>query len=147
MPVGTFACMVRFADLAQEIPARLIDCRRLAEDPDACLDFVARLRWESGPVCPTCGGFDHSFLTTRRLWKCRTCGRQFSVRVGTILEDSPISLERWVIALWLIAHASPISGRQLSRATGLTPRSAQSVLKRARSALAAGSLERVDLPG
>lgn len=74
--------------------ARLDTCER----PD--LSFVAGLRWPNGVVCPRCGVAEPSFLSTRRLWKCRDCKKQFSAKVGTIFEDSPIGLDRWLPAGW-----------------------------------------------
>lgn len=74
------------------LPETLIEAIVYFSDRDVCNEFVAGLRWPTGPVCPTCQGTDHSYLTTRRLWKCKSCKRQFSVKVGTIFEDSPLGL-------------------------------------------------------
>ena len=69
-------------------PQNLLEAVRYFSDPDVCVEYVAKLRWPDGPVCPSCDGAEHSFLTTRRLWKCKACKRQFSVKVGTIFEGS-----------------------------------------------------------
>ena len=67
---------------------------------------MKQLRWEDGQVtCPRCGSQEHSFLSTRRIWKCKACKRQFSLKVGTIFEDSPIGWDKWLPAVWLIANS------------------------------------------
>jgi transposase-like protein len=105
--------------------------------------FVASLRWPNGPVCPTCAGTDHSYLTTRRIWKCKNCKRQFSVKVGTIFEDSPIGFDKWLPAIWLIANSkNGISSHELGRAIGLTQKSSWFVLHRIRLAMQAGSFQK-----
>jgi len=87
-------------------------------------------------VCPRCQGTDHSFLTTRRIWKCKGCKRQFSVRVGTIFEDSPLGWEVWLPAIWLIANSkNSISSHELGRALGITQKSAWFFLHRIRLAM------------
>jgi transposase-like protein len=60
-----------------------------------CIDTVAALRWPNGPVCPKCEGTAHYYLVTQKRWKCKACSKQFSVKVGTIFEDSPIGLDKW----------------------------------------------------
>ena len=70
----------------------LLEAIQYFSDLDVATEFVAKLRWPDGPVCPRCGVVDpkHYYLKTRRLWKCRACKKQFSVKVGTIFEDSPL---------------------------------------------------------
>jgi transposase-like protein len=105
-------------------------------------DFVARLRWPDGPVCPKCEGTEHSYLTTRRLWKCKSCKTMFSVKKGTIFEDSPIPLDKWLVSIWLIANSkNGISSHELGRSVGLTQKSAWFVLHRIRLAMRIGSIE------
>ena len=121
-------------------PRTLIEAIRHFSDPDVCVAFVASLRWPDGPVCPKCEGTEHSYLTTRRLWKCKTCKRQFSVKVGTIFEASPIGLDKWLAAIWLIANSkNGISSHELGRSVGLTQKSAWFVLHRVRLAMQTGS--------
>ena len=121
-------------------PRTLIEAIRHFSDPDVCVAFVASLRWPDGPVCPKCEGTEHSYLTTRRLWKCKACKRQFSVKVGTIFEDSPIPLDKWLAAIWLIANSkNGISSHELGRSVGLTQKSAWFVLHRVRLAMRTGS--------
>jgi transposase-like protein len=84
----------------------------------------------------------HSYLTTRRLWKCKACKKQFSVKVGTIFEDSAIPLDKWLVAVWLIANSkNGISSHQLARALGISQKSGWFVLHRIRLAMQVGSFD------
>ncbi len=87
-------------------PTTLIDAIRFFSDPDTCLNFMVAIRWPDGVTCPTCGSTEVGFLKTRRLWKCknRHAKQQFSAKVGTIFEDSPIGLDKWFTAMWLVAN-------------------------------------------
>ena len=125
-------------------PTNLLEAIRYFSDLDVCLSFLAGLRWPDGkPVCPSCAGAEHSFLTTRRIWKCRGCRRQFSVKVGTIFEDSPLGLDKWLPSVWLIANSkNGISSHELGRALGVTQKSAWFMLHRIRLAMQTGSFER-----
>jgi transposase-like protein len=126
------------------LPETLIEAVRYFSDPQTCVDFVAQLRWPSGPVCPRCEGSEHSYLTTRRLWKCKACKKQFSVKVGTIFEDSALPLDKWLVSIWLIANSkNGISSHELSRSVGITQKSAWFVNHRIRLAMQSGTLERV----
>jgi transposase-like protein len=124
-------------------PRTLLEAIRYFSDPDTCLKFVAELRWPHGPVCPDCQCQELSFLSTRRLWKCKACKRQFSVKVGTIFEDSALGLDKWLAAIWLIANAkNGISSWELHRAIGITQKSAWHMLHRIRLAMQTGTFER-----
>jgi transposase-like protein len=128
----------------QQLPTTLIEAIRYFSDLDVCNEFVAALRWNDGAVCPSCGGRDHSYLTTRRLWKCKACKRQFSAKVGTIFEDSPIGLDKWLASIWLIANSkNGISSHELGRAVGLTQKSAWFVLHRIRLAMQTGTFDKL----
>lgn len=122
------------------LPTTLLEAIRYFANLDVCTDFVAGLRWASGPVCPRCEGTEHSYLTTRRLWKCKGCKKQFSVKVGTIFEDSPLGLDKWLPSIWLIANSrNGISSHELGRALGVTQKSAWFMLYRIRLAMQTGS--------
>ncbi len=109
---------------------------RYFSDIDVCTDFVANIIWPSGPFCPACGCMEYSYLTTRRLWKCKACKRQYSVKVGTIFENSPLPLSKWLPAVWLIANSkNGISSHELRRALGVTQKSAWFMLHRIRLAM------------
>jgi transposase-like protein len=125
-------------------PQTLIEAVRYFSDIDVCTEFVAKLRWSNGPVCPRCGGTEYSYITTRRLWKCKACKRQYSVKVGTIFEDSPLGLDKWLPAIWLVANSkNGISSHELGRALGITQKSAWFVLHRVRLAMQTQSFLRL----
>src|SRR5690349_21308187 len=126
-------------------PNTMVEAVRFFSDPDTTIAYVAKLRWPEGPICPRCEGREHSYLKTRRLWKCKSCKRQFSVKVGTIFEDSAIPLDKWMVAIWLIANSkNGISSHELGRALGITQKSAWFVNHRIRLAMQAGSFEPID---
>lgn len=108
-------------------------------DPDNCLAYLAARRWQDGKaVCPTCGSGNVSFLASRRLWQCKTRHpkAQFSIKVGTIFEDSPISLDKWLLAMWMIANCrNGVSSYEISRATEISQKSCWFMLQRIRLAL------------
>src|SRR5689334_24888985 len=109
----------------KRLPTNLIEAVRYFSDLDIATDYVAKVRWPDGPVCPRCEGREHSYLTTRRLWKCKACKKQFSVKVGTIFEDSAIPLDKWLLSIWLIANAkNGVSSHELARSVGITQKSA-----------------------
>jgi transposase-like protein len=117
-------------------PHTLIEAIRYHSDLDICTEYVAKLRWPNGPVCPSCGCVEYSYLTTRRLWKCKACKRQYSVKVGTIFEDSPLGLDKWLPAIWLVANSkNGISSHELGRSLGVTQKSAWFMLHRIRLAM------------
>lgn len=113
-------------------------------DPENASNFLMQMRWPNGVECPNCDGREVSYLSTRRLWKCKACKKQFSVKVGSIMEDSPIGLDRWLAAIWLIANAkNGISSCELARSLGMTQKSAWFVLHRIRKAMQNGSLAKM----
>ena len=121
-------------------PTTLVEAIRHFSDPDACLKFLIPLRWPDGIACPRCGSREHSFISTRRVWKCKGCKKQFSVKVGTVMEDSPLGLDKWLTAIWLIANAkNGISSWEVHRALGITQKSAWFLLHRIRLAMQTGT--------
>lgn len=107
-------------------------------DEDVCREFVAKMRWPDGVVCPRCGSLEVSWLENQKRWQCKSrhASRMFSVKVGTIFEDSPISLTKWLPAAWLIASAkNGISSHELARSMGVTQKSAWFMLQRLRLAI------------
>jgi ISXO2-like transposase domain/Transposase zinc-ribbon domain len=109
-------------------------------DPDNCLNFLMARRpeWKDGVICPTCGSKDVAFLKSRRLWQCKTRHpkAQFSIKVGTIFEDSPIALDKWLMAMWMIANCkNGISSWELHRALGVSQKAAWFMLQRLRLAM------------
>ncbi len=108
-------------------------------DPDVAHAEMVKFRWPNGVVkCPTCGSREVYFTESRRIWQCKNqhAKRQFSVKVGTIMEDSAIGLDKWLVAMWLIANAkNGISSYELARAVGVTQKSAWFMLHRIRLAM------------
>lgn len=120
-------------------PKTLQEAIQYFADPNNCIDYLAIRRWgKDGVVCPTCGSREVSFVPSRRVWQCKTrhskC--QFSIKVGTIFEDSPIGLDKWLTAMWMIANCkNGISSWEIHRALGVTQKSAWFMLQRIRLAL------------
>jgi len=115
-------------------------------DPDNCLNYLAAKRWPNGVVCPTCGTKDVIFLANQRRWKCRQAHTkpQFSVKVGTVMEDSPIGLDKWLLAMWQIVNCkNGISSYEVHRAIGITQKSAWFMDHRIRFALGIGTINKL----
>ena len=120
------------------VPETLIDAVTYFANPENALVFMVEMRWPTGVVCPYCEGDRTSFLSSRRIWKCmnKDCRKQFSAKVGTIFEDSPISLEKWLPCVWLIANCkNGVSSYEVGRALGVTQKTAWFMLHRVRLAL------------
>jgi transposase-like protein len=126
-------------------PNTLLEAVKYFADPDVAHRFVATLRWPNGDVsCPRCDGTRHSYLETRRVWKCLGCKKQFSVKVGTIFEDSPLSLSKWMPAMWQLANCkNGISSYELARALGVTQKTAWFMLARIRLAMQQKSFRKI----
>ena len=118
-------------------------------DPDVCLKFMAGIRWPDGKIsCPRCNCDRVGFIKTRRTWQCKGCSKQFSVKVGTIFEDSPLGLDRWLVAIWMIANCkNGISSYEIHRSIGVTQKTAWFMLHRIRLALQNGSVMKHDMKG
>lgn len=129
----------------ESLPLSLIEAVVYFADPAKASDFVAKMRWADGiAICPNCDSRDHYYLASRRVWKCKVCKKQFSVKVGTIFEDSPLSLSKWLPAVWLLANSkNGISSHELGRALGVTQKTAWFMLHRIRAAMQAGSLDKL----
>lgn len=118
-----------------ETPRTLSEAIRKFSDPNTCLIYVAENRWPDGPVCPRCDakGQDIAFMRTRGLWRCKACKKQFSVKVGTIFEDSPIGLDKWLTAMWLVNNCkNGVSSYEIARDVDVTQRTAWFMLHRIR---------------
>jgi len=107
-------------------------------NPDNCLNYLVARRWKDGVICPNCGSKDVSFLPSRRLWQCKTRHpkSQFSIKVGTIFEDSAIGLDKWLTAMWMVgACKNGISSYEIHRGLGITQKTAWFMLQRIRLAM------------
>lgn len=126
-------------------PETLMEAIKYFSDEMVCIEFVASLRWENGiAVCPRCESTENYFLKTRKVWKCKGCKKQFSVKVGTIFEASPIGLDKWLMAIWMITNCkNGVSSYEIHREIGITQKSAWFVLHRIRFAMETGSFAKL----
>lgn len=129
----------------EELPKTLHETAVYFATGDNALKFMIELRWPDGVAqCPRCACRETRFLATRSVWECKGCRKQFSVKVGTVFEDSPIKLDKWVCAIWLIANAkNGISSYELHRSLGITQKSAWFMLHRLRFAMHDGCFEKM----
>lgn len=117
-------------------PKTLEQAGVLFSDPDKALAHAIALRWPGGVTCPRCGSRENRFVRTRRLWFCKGCKKQFTVKVGTIFEDSPIDIGKWMIAYWMLLNCTNgVSSYELARTLGVTQKSAWFMLHRLRLAV------------
>jgi transposase-like protein len=114
-------------------------------DPDRAFRYAIELRWPDGRIsCPRCGSESHSFLKTRRIWFCNGCKKQFTLKVGTIFEDSALGMDKWMTAVWmLVSCKNGVSSYELARSLGITQKSAWHMLHRIREAMRNGSFLKI----
>jgi transposase-like protein len=127
-----------------ETPKTLQQAIIYFSDAKNCNDFMVAMRWPDGQVqCPRCGSENVTYLEKARVWKCysKHPKAKFSLKVGTIFEDSPLGLDKWFTAMWLIANCkNGISSYELGRHLGITQKAAWHVNHRIRLAMQNGSL-------
>jgi transposase-like protein len=130
-------------------PKTLIEAIRYFSNEQTCIDAIAALKWVDGkPICPKCNAAEgerkHYWLAAQKRWKCYACRKQFSVKVGTIFEDSPIGLDKWLTALWLLVNCkNGVSSYEIARDLDITQKSAWFVLQRLRHILEDVSAEKM----
>ena len=127
-------------------PTSLLEAVRYFSDPQVCIDYVARKRWPNGPVCPTCGSESVTWIPSVKRFQCskRHPRRQFTVKTGSIFEDSPLPLDKWLMAMWLIVNAkNGISSYELHRAVGVSQKTAWFMLHRIRLAMQSGTFTKL----
>jgi len=110
-------------------------------DKENCFNALVKSRWPKGVACPTCGRNDVRFISTRKMWECKAAHprKQFSVKIGTIFEGSPIGLDKWLAAMWMVANCkNGISSYEVHRALGVTQKTAWFMLQRIRLAMQNG---------
>ena len=113
-------------------------------NPMACLETVSAAKWANGPECPRCGKKRLSFLKTRLMWTCLECRKQFSVKVGTIFEDSAVPLNKWLTAMWMVGNCkNGVSSYEIGRALRVTQRTAWFMDHRIRYAMHTGSINKM----
>ena len=114
-------------------------------NPDNCISFLVSRRWPDGAAkCPNCGSEKVSYVPTRRVWQCKTRHpkSQFSIKVGTIFEDSAVALDKWLMAMWMVANCkNGVSSHEIARTIGITQKSAWHMLHRIRLAMKDSNLE------
>ena len=117
-------------------PKTLLEAIQYFSDEQVCVDAVAEMRWPDGPKCPECWANEPYYIKTQKRWKCRNCRIQFSVKRGSIFEDSPISLTKWLPVLWLLVNCkNGISSYEVAKDIGVTQKSAWFMLHRLRLVL------------
>jgi len=125
-------------------PATLLEAVKYFSDPDVALGCMVAIRWPNGITCPRCDSTEHSFVRTRRIWICKGCKKHFSVKLGTIMEDSPIGLDKWLSAMWLLANCkNGISSYEISRDLNVTQKTGWFMLHRIRYAQHNGSINKM----
>ena len=131
-------------------PRTLQQAIKFFANPDNCLEYLVERRWPNGVICPLCGSENVSYIESRRVWQCKTrhAKSQFSIKVGTIFEDSAISLDKWLTAMWMIANCkNGVSSWEIHRAIGITQKSAWFMLHRIRLAMQSGFSGKFGGPG
>jgi transposase-like protein len=129
----------------QATPTTLQEAIVYFSNPDNCLNYLVTRRWPNGVACPTCGRDDVTFLAKQGKWQCKSAHtrRQFSIKIGTIFEDSPLSLDKWLTAVWMITNCkNGISSYEVHRAIGVTQKTAWFMVHRIRLAMQTGSFAR-----
>lgn len=119
-------------------PRNLKEAIAYFSDPDRCLDYLAARRWPHGVSCPVCGSTNVTFLKAQRRWQCaaRHPKRQFSVKVGTLFEDSALGLDKWLAAVWLVTNSRRrASSFEIHRTIGVTQKTGWYILHRIRLAM------------
>jgi transposase-like protein len=127
-------------------PKTLMEAIRYFADPAIAEAYMVSKRWPDGVKCPHCGSTKVYRLEKQRRWKCANKHplRQFTVKVGTVMEDSPLPLDKWLCATWMIVNAkNGISSYEIHRGLGITQKSAWFLDHRIRLALKAGTFEKL----
>lgn len=126
------------------LPSNLIAAVRYFSDPVICNDYMRGIKWPGGIVCHHCGSERIGEIKTRSMLRCKDCRKQFSYKVGTIFEDSPLGLDKWLPAVWSIANCkNGISSHELGRALGVTQKTAWFILHRIREAMRTGTFRKL----
>ncbi len=133
--------------MTNAFPQTLMAAVTYFADPDRCDEYMKSIKWPDGQIsCPACDGLEIGEIKSRRKLQCKAkeCRQQFSVKVGTIFEDSPLPLQKWFVAVWSITNAkNGISSCELARAIGVTQKSAWFMLHRIRLAMHTGTFARI----
>ena len=121
---------------------------RYFADPMVCLEAVSKAKWPKGPQCPRCESKRLSFVSTRLTWTCLDCHKQFPVKVGTIFENSPIGLDKWLCAMWMLANSkNDFSSYEFAPTLKVTQKTAWLMLQRILYAVHHGTINKDDWHG
>ena len=115
-------------------------------DPKNCREYVVARRWPNGVECPRCGSKNVTFLEKYNRWQCsaRHDARQFTAKTGTIFEDSPLGLDKWLAAMWQVVNCkNGVSSYEVARAIGVTQKTGWFMDHRIRFALSQGSINKL----
>ncbi len=128
-------------------PKTLLEAINYFTNDKKCVEFLAKLRWADGkPHCPKCGSDNVCSLKTRPSYRCREagCKKSFSLKTGSIMEDSALPITKWVPAIWFVAnHKNGVSSCEVARALGITQKSAWHLCHRIRKALSSGNFTKL----
>src|SRR5687768_1549395 len=119
-------------------PRTLADALRYFAVPDNCRDYLVARRWPDGVTCPVCGSDKVYFDSSRNGWECKTRHpkRKFTLKTGTIFEDSALGLDKWLPVVWMIANMkNGVSSHEIARSIGVTQKTAWFMLQRIRLAM------------
>jgi transposase-like protein len=120
-------------------PQSLQDATVYFSTPDNCIEYLSSRRWSDGKaICPGCGSERVSYNPARRTWKCSShhAKREFSIKVGTIMEDSAIPLDKWLVTMWLVTNCkNGVSSYEIARDVEVSQKSAWFMLHRIRLAM------------
>lgn len=125
-----------------ESPKTLKEAIEYFADPDRCFTFAVKLRWPDGKVtCPRCDSDKHWFIARWHRWQCKGCKKQFTLKIGTIFEDSPLGMDKWMAGIWLLANCkNGISSYEVGKDLGVTQRTGWFMMHRIRKAMQSGSI-------
>jgi len=117
---------------SHRVPETLLEAVRYYRDLDVATRALSAARWPNGVECPHCRSREkHFYIATRRIWKCRSCRKQFSPKAGTIFQDSPIAADKRLVTIWIVANSGkPIPADRLHRVVGVSQTSARFMLRR-----------------
>jgi hypothetical protein len=128
----------------QTTPKTLQEAIMYFSTPENCINYLVARRWPNGVICPTCGRDDVTFLAKQKKWQCKSAHthRQFTIKVGTIFEDSPLGLDKWLTAIWMLTNCkNGVSSYEVHRAIGVTQKTAWFMVHRIRLAMQTGTFE------
>lgn len=119
-------------------PRTLLQAVRYFANPDVAEGYIEAIKWPDGPYCPSCGNHNVGRIMSRRLYQCRSknCRKQFTVKVGTIMQDSPLPVDHWLIAGWMLVNCrNGVSSCEIARTLGIKQTSAWHLLHRLREVI------------